>query len=568
MTNSRGFRPFVPTLAYPRVAAMQGRDAHAHGAAGLANPMPRDLLFTPWEALYHAPFTGITTDGVAQPGLFTLEPAGASDGASDGTPNAACNGAPTQAMVAATLHLIERVSADQRSALMFPLDAREWRRWNNTEMYVYKYGLRLEEVSVPVREAMLAVVRASLSAKGYQKTRDVMRLNHFMGELAGNTRVLGEWSFNFTLFGAPSIAQPWGWQLCGHHLALNCLVIGGQMVLTPAFMGAEPNYADTGPWAGTRLFEDEENGGLALVRALSDAQRERAIIYHSGTGADLPPGRRHRADQLHLGGAFQDNRIIPYEGAEVAGFSKAQRRQLLDLVQAYIEPLPDGAREQQQGRQEQQDAARKGAHGGPRRARIEEIERHLDATHFCWIGGTGEDDTFYYRIHSPVVMIEFDHHSGVFLTNTEPAKFHIHTIVRTPNGNDYGADLLSQHYARDHHAGSGRGQSAAQIGHVGAGHEAAPPVVVDDGRDAAAPDQARRYRAAQAWPQPHGIAPRHDHAHPHPHPHPHTHTHNQAQGHDHPHSGSHSHSHGDTRHSHPHHTSSESTGSGGGARPD
>ena len=71
---------------------------------------------------------------------------------------------------------------------------------------------------------------------------------------------------------------------------------------------------------------------------------------------------------------------------------------------------------------------------------MEEVERHLDATHFCWISGTGEDDTFYYRIQSPVVMIEFDHHSGVFLTNELPAKFHIHTIVRTPNGNDYGMD--------------------------------------------------------------------------------------------------------------------------------
>ena len=547
MTNSRDFRPFVPTLAYPRVAAMQGRDAHAHGAAGLANPMPRDLLFTPWEALYHAPFTGITTDGAVQPGLFALGPDSASGGASDGTFITASNGAPTEAMVAATLRLIECVSADERSALMFPLDAREWRRWNNTEMYVYKYGLRLEEVSVTVREAILAVVRASLSAKGYQKTRDVMRLNHFMGELAGNTRVLGEWSFNFTLFGAPSIAQPWGWQLCGHHLALNCLVIGGQIVLTPAFMGAEPNYADTGPWAGTRLFEDEENGGLALVRTLSDAQRERAIMYHSGTGGDLPPGRRHRADQLHLGGAFQDNRIVPYEGVEVAGFSKALRRQLLDLVQAYIEPLPGTM-----------DA-------GPRKMRIDEIERYLDATHFCWIGGTGEDDTFYYRIHSPVVMIEFDHHSGVFLTNTEPAKFHIHTIVRTPNGNDYGADLLSQHYARDHHAGSGRGQSAAQIGHVG--RKPAPPVV-DSGRDAAAQDQTRQYRAAQGWPQPHGITPRHDHAHPHAHPQPHTHSHDQTQGRVHPHNGSHSHSHGDAPHSHRHNASSERTGNGGGAQPD
>ena len=88
------------------------------------------------------------------------------------------------------------------------------------------------------------------------------------------------------------------------------------------------------------------------------------------------------------------------------------------------------------------------------KTRIEEIERHLSGTHFCWIGGTGEASTFYYRIQSPVVFIEFDHHSGVFLTNPEPARFHVHTIVRTPNGNDYGVDLLRQHYAQsEHHHG-------------------------------------------------------------------------------------------------------------------
>jgi hypothetical protein len=29
-------------------------------------------------------------------------------------------------------------------------------------------------------------------------------------------------------------------------------------------------------------------------------------------------------------------------------------------------------------------------------------------------------------------------------------KCHIHTIIRTPNGNDYGKDLLRQHYLRAH----------------------------------------------------------------------------------------------------------------------
>jgi hypothetical protein len=427
MKKSMDFRPYIPTLEYPRVKAMQGRNAHEHGAAGLANPMPRDLLFIPWEKLYNEPFVGITIDGKRQPGLYALGP----------------NGAPAAAMRQAATALLDGLPAELRAAVLLPIDAREWRRWNNTEMYIYKYGLRLEEIPADAREAVLAVVRESLSARGYNKARDVMRLNHYLGELAGNTKVLGEWSYNFTLFGLPSADEPWGWQVAGHHLALNCLVIGEQMVLSPLFLGAEPNYADSGPFAGTRLFDAEENGGLALIRSLSDAQREMAILYHVGVGPTLPAGRRHRADQLHLGGAFQDNRLIPYEGVPVAGFTIEPRKLLLDLAAAFIEPLPPG----------------------PQKARMEEVERHLDGTYFCWIGGTGEDDTFYYRIQSPVVMIEFDHHSGVFLTNELPAKFHIHTIVRTPNGNDYGADLLRMHYAQQHDAAARPGQAGAQIGH-------------------------------------------------------------------------------------------------------
>jgi hypothetical protein len=28
-----------------------------------------------------------------------------------------------------------------------------------------------------------------------------------------------------------------------------------------------------------------------------------------------------------------------------------------------------------------------------------------------------------------------------------PGRIHVHSVVRTPNGNDYGKDLLRQHYA-------------------------------------------------------------------------------------------------------------------------
>ena len=403
------YRPFVPA---PGKSGIAGPTPRAHAQARLKSPRAQELFAT-WAQLGAAPFRGITADGHVQPGLFPLSP----------------QDAPTPAMVEAAGALLDALSPAQRRATCFPIDSALWRHWQNTELYVEQHGLRLDEVSASVQAAVMTVVRASLSGRGYDVTRGVMRLNRFLGDLVGGPAVLGEWAYIFCLFGAPSQSEPWGWQLFGHHLSLNCFVIGRQMVLTPCFLGAEPNYADTGPFAGTRLFEDEERAGLSLMRSLSADQQKQAIVAHSMVGGDLPDGRRHFADNLHLGGAYQDNRIVPYEGLRASALSAQQRRDLLDLVAAYVAPLPPG----------------------PLAARLAEIERHLAETHFCWIGGCQETSSFYYRIQSPVIFIEFDHHAGVFLTNAEPAKFHVHTIVRTPNGNDYGIDLLRLHYQHAPH---------------------------------------------------------------------------------------------------------------------
>ena len=53
------------------------------------------------------------------------------------------------------------------------------------------------------------------------------------------------------------------------------------------------------------------------------------------------------------------------------------------------------------------------------------------------------------------LLIEFDHQTPVGLRNLYPAgvpyREHIHSVVRTPNGNDYGKDLLRQHYQQHKH---------------------------------------------------------------------------------------------------------------------
>jgi uncharacterized protein DUF3500 len=403
MSSAQDFRPLVPQPLGVKIA---GPTARAHAQARLKGGRAREL-FDYWSRLYAAPYRGLTVDGRVLPRLYQRR----------------SEGAPVASMVDAAQQLLSLLSPQQQQLACFPIDAPEWRRWQNTEIYAETGGLRLEEADDAIRNAALALLRASLSAKGYEQSINAMRLNRFLGDLVGGPAVMNEWSYSLSLFGEPSLTEPWGWQCFGHHMCLNCFVLGHQMVLSPAFWGAEPCYADDGPYAGIRLFAAEERAGLQFMRTLSPEQQAVAIVAHSIIGGDLPPGRRHFADNLHLGGAFQDNRVVPYEGLNAAAMTAMQRDALMRLLSLHLSGLPEG----------------------PLHSRLGEIARYLDTTHFCWIGGTGDDSPFYYRIQSPVIFVEFDHHAGVFLTNAEPAKFHAHVIVRTPNGNDYGFDLLRQH---------------------------------------------------------------------------------------------------------------------------
>lgn len=409
---SNNFRDLIPAADHPRIAGIAQRDAYSHAAHALATRERVQGLLAERRARLDQPFRGITTNGDVVPDLYAL----------------ADENAPTGAMVAAARHVLTVATEEERARLCHAIDAPQWRMWSNPELYFDRFGLRLDELGTTLRDAILAVLQASMSSKGYAKARGAMQTNAFLGALVNAPRVMNQYSYNFSLFGEPSGAEPWGWSLFGHHLCLNCFVLKNQMVLSPDFIGAEPNCIDCGPDAGLALFQDEERIGLELMRALPASLQRHAQVYKLMHDPAMPEGRWHPADQRHLGGAYRDNWIIPYEGVPVRDFAAAQRAQLLGLVAAYFEILPSG----------------------PFAARMQQIEQQLDATYFCWIGGFGDADPFYYRIQSPVAMIEFDHHSGVFLTNTEPAKCHIHTVIRTPNGNDYGKDLLRLHYAQVH----------------------------------------------------------------------------------------------------------------------
>ena len=407
--STPSFRDFLFAPDHPRVADIRGLAAREYAEAAKADAFAGPMI-EGWRKLYPQPFTGITSDGVRREALYPLVPARPGEEA------------PTADMVAAARKLLGAAAADQAGRLRYAVDAPEWQSWANPEFMQHDTGLRLDELEPPVRDAALGVVEASLSASGFELVRNLMRINGFLGDLVELPLLMNEFSYNFALYGEPSETAPWGWQLFGHHAALNCLVAGTQLVISPVFMGAEPDMIDAGPHKGVKVFKERIALARQLMAALPVDLRDRAVVYAEMVDPAMPEGRLHPGDERHLGGCFQDNRVIPYEGIRVAELPAGVRDLLDAVVEDFIAYLPDG----------------------PRAARRREIQEHYSETFFSWIGGWEGEEAFYFRVQSPVVVLELDHHTGVFLSNDEPAPFHMHTVVRTPNGNDYGRELVRQ----------------------------------------------------------------------------------------------------------------------------
>jgi hypothetical protein len=410
------YRQYLFPHDHPRVAEARGMDPYTYGEFSGSPGTFTGGLVEGWTPLYKNEFRGVTEDGTLREGLYPFEPARSGEEA------------PVEAMVAAANDLLTVLDDDQRKRISFDVDAIEWQTWANPEFLQFDTGLRLDLQPMEVREKALALMRASLSPEGYELTHAMMLINGFLGEVVDLETVLNEFSYNIALYGEPDLRAPWGWQLFGHHAAVNCLVVEGRMVVSPVFLGAEPDEIDAGPHAGLRdVFADRIRLGLQVMAALPEEQRRAAVVFEQMVDPAMPPGRVHPGDERHLAGAFQDNRVIPFEGVRIADMPVAAQEKALGIAEAFLRLLPEG----------------------PRAARLREVREHLDETWFSWIGGSQPGDVFYYRLQSPVLIAELDHHCGVFLDYDTPQPFHIHTILRTPHGNDYGRAYVRQWREQD-----------------------------------------------------------------------------------------------------------------------
>lgn len=354
-----------------------------------------------------SPFIGLTTDGVPRPWLYPLK----------------SNGLSTAPIAERAGNFLGSLSEPQRENAQLPVDANEWRAWINAFAARPPHGILLDDLTVPQRDAAMAVIESAMSERGFNELRTVMRINEALAEVAGGYEdTLREWMYWFAVFGEPSADRPWGFQMFGHHACINVFVVDGQLTIGPMFLGAEPRVVVSGPHAGTSAFDAEMELGLELMRSLTPEQKTRALLSPSVQWEDLPAELAHPTEGRMRGSAARDNAVVPYEGICGAELNLIQRERLRALLGHYAGRLPE-------------------AHAS---LQMDTFDRHINETYFTWAGEIQLDKPFYYKVHSPVIFIEIDAHMGIFIANDDPEPFHIHNIVRIPNGNDYGRAYLHQ----------------------------------------------------------------------------------------------------------------------------
>ncbi len=310
------------------------------------------------------------------------------------------------------------LSADQRRQALFPVDDPERKDWSNLPHTIHpRKGINFGELSPAQRLKAHRLIQAGLSSQGYLKASGIMQLDEVLLHLSGQDKqekpMFGLRYYWLSFMGEPSADKPWGWQLDGHHLALNFSLAGNGVALTPQFMGSDPHEVQDGTHAGWRVLGAEDDKGLALMTSLRPEQQKKALLSKDAPGDVLT-------------GPGKDKALQKFEGLAFAELNDEQKTLLMSLVDEYV-------------RNYRTDLARQ---------QLDRINKSGWAkVHFGWAGPVGPTDPYYYRIHGPTVLIEFDN-------NHPPGRKdgpinHIHSVFRDPQ-NDYGEDLLKRHLEQSH----------------------------------------------------------------------------------------------------------------------
>jgi hypothetical protein len=324
------------------------------------------------------------------------------------------------AMADAATKLLASFTAEQRQEASFPFDSSEREHWGfvPSEMFP-RHGLILGKMTDPQRKLAHDLLRTGLSQKGYLTASSIMDLEIVLrgiedaggGDAArpGVARMeRNPVKYFFSIFGTPSQKGGWGWRVEGHHVSLNFTIIDGSVVASaPSFFGSNPAEVKEGPKKGLRILASEEDTARALVMALDQPQRARAIINKAAPN-DIATMNAVKIDPLSG------------DGIPATELKPNQRELLMKVVDSYVSAMASDIAEM----------------------RMERLRKAgLDKLVFAWSGDLERGKRHYYRVQGPTFLIEYD--------NTQNDANHIHSVWRDFQG-DFGRDLLREHLKTAH----------------------------------------------------------------------------------------------------------------------
>ena len=288
-------------------------------------------------------------------------------------------------------------------------------------------GLPLGDMTPSQHQQLFGLLAAALTPSAYATACTIIGLENLLDHVEGFRAPWGDRErtrdpglYYVTIFGDPA-SGTWAWSFGGHHVSVHRTFVDGELVsATPSFFGADP--ADTrllgGHWLRPlAVFEDL---GRELVHAHPDAvaTKDAPIDMASGNRPFLTEGdSTMNLFSLMRGGSGEPPEVDPAIPLTRApkGISSPDLQPLLD---AYCEHVP---------------------------------ELGLDAStmRFLWAGGVEKGEPHYYRLQSADSGTAGAHSWLIEYDNVQRNVNHIHTVVRSWDG-DFGRDVLSAHHAAHH----------------------------------------------------------------------------------------------------------------------
>ena len=311
-------------------------------------------------------------------------------------------------MAEAAANLLTSLNPEQQAKAKFEFPADERLNWHFIPRA--RKGLPLKEMTAVQQRLAQVLLSTGLSQRGYAKALTIMTLEQILRETEqGRTgMVRDEELYYVSLFGQPGDPKQWGWRVEGHHLALNFTIAKGDLIATsPSFLGTNPGDVLEGPRKGLRVLGKEEDLGRALYKSLSADQQKVALLSTNAPKEIFTEAQRRVKPLAEAGLAF-------------AMMKKEQQTLLRDLVMEYANRYRSEV-------------------AGQDLAKIEKAG--WSKLRFAWAGGSEKFQGHYFRVQGPSFLLEYD--------NVQNNNNHAHTVWRDFE-NDFGADILKEHYERSH----------------------------------------------------------------------------------------------------------------------